>query len=87
MKMINIEGIKTDDTLKIVLDGRIDSTNAADVEKQIDEIVNDNSFENLVLDAEKLAYISSAGLRIILRLKKANASLKIVNVSSAKKKD
>ena len=82
MKMINIEGIKTDDTLKIVLDGRIDSTNAADVEKQIDEIVNDNSFENLVLDAEKLAYISSAGLRIILRLKKSNASLKIINVSS-----
>ena len=80
--MISINGEKTDNTLKITLDGRIDSTNAADVEKQLDDIVNENSFEELIIDAQKLEYISSAGLRIILRLKKNNASLKIVNVSS-----
>ncbi|MBR2191342.1 MAG: anti-sigma factor antagonist [Eubacterium sp.] len=80
--MISINGEKTDNTLKIVLDGRIDSTNAADVEKQLDDIVNENSFEELIIDAQKLEYISSAGLRIILRLKKNNSSLKIVNVSS-----
>ena len=82
MKMISINGEKTDNTLKITLDGRIDSTNAADVEKQLDDIVNENSFEELIIDAQKLEYISSAGLRIILRLKKNNASLKIINVSS-----
>jgi uncharacterized protein (TIGR02172 family) len=82
MKMISINGVKTDNTLKIALDGRIDSTNAADVEKQLDDIVNENSFEELIIDAQKLEYISSAGLRIILRLKKNNSSLKIVNVSS-----
>ena len=80
--MISINGEKTDNTLKITLDGRIDSTNAADVEKQLDDIVNENSFEELIIDAQKLEYISSAGLRIILRLKKNNSSLKIVNVSS-----
>ncbi len=80
--MISINGVKTDNTLKIALDGRIDSTNAADVEKQLDDIVNENSFEELIIDAQKLEYISSAGLRIILRLKKNNSSLKIVNVSS-----
>lgn len=80
--MISINGEKTDNTLKITLDGRIDSTNAADVEKQLDDIVNENSFEELIIDAQKLEYISSAGLRIILRLKKNNASLKIINVSS-----
>ncbi|MBP5772913.1 MAG: anti-sigma factor antagonist [Eubacterium sp.] len=80
--MISINGEKIDNTLKITLDGRIDSTNAADVEKQLDDIIGENTFENLVIDAEKLAYISSAGLRIILRLKKNNASLKIINVSS-----
>lgn len=80
--MISINGEKTDNTLKIKLDGRIDSTNAADVEKQLDDIVNENSFEELIIDAQKLEYISSAGLRIILRLKKNNSSLKIVNVSS-----
>ncbi len=82
MKMISINGEKTDNTLRIALDGRIDSTNAADVEKQLDDIVNENSFEGLIIDAEKLEYISSAGLRIILRLKKNNPSLKIVNVTS-----
>ena len=80
--MISINGEKTDNTLKIALDGRIDSTNAADVEKQLDDIINENSFEELIIDAQKLEYISSAGLRIILRLKKNNSSLKIVNVSS-----
>ena len=80
--MISINGEKTDNTLKITLDGRIDSTNAADVEKQLDDIVNENSFEELIIDAQKLEYISSAGLRIILRLKKNNASLRIINVSS-----
>ena len=80
--MISINGEKVDNTLKIALDGRIDSTNAADVEKQLDDIVNENSFEELIIDAQKLEYISSAGLRIILRLKKNNSSLKIVNVSS-----
>lgn len=80
--MISINGEKTDNTLKIALDGRIDSTNAADVEKQLDDIINENSFEELIIDAQKLEYISSAGLRIILRLKKNNSSLKIINVSS-----
>ena len=80
--MISINGVKTDNTLKIALDGRIDSTNAADVEKQLDDTINENSFEELIIDAQKLEYISSAGLRIILRLKKNNSSLKIVNVSS-----
>ena len=69
-------------TLTIYLEGRIDSNNAADIEKEIDGIIEENDFESLVLDADKLDYISSAGLRIILRLKKANDSLKIINVSS-----
>ena len=69
-------------TLTIYLEGRIDSNNAADIEKEIDGIIEENDFESLVLDADKLEYISSAGLRIILRLKKANDSLKIINVSS-----
>lgn len=35
----------------------------------------------LTLDAENLSYISSAGLRVILKLKKRHSELKIINVS------
>ena len=82
MKMIEIKGVMNEDTLTISLDGRIDSTNAEDVEKQITEIREANDYKNIIIDAQKLDYISSAGLRIILRIRKEEESLKIVNVSS-----
>ena len=38
--------------------------------------------KNIVLDAENLVYISSAGLRVLIKLRKmAGAPLKIINVS------
>ena len=65
----------------IKLTGKIDSSNAADIETKINEQIADYSGE-LVLDASDLEYISSAGLRVILRLKKANASTKVINCNS-----
>ncbi len=65
--------------LTVALEGRIDSANAAEAEKEI-LAATDGFTGELVLDAEKLAYVSSAGLRVILRLKKAYPSLRIVNV-------
>lgn len=67
--------------LTIFLTGRVDSSNAEAAEKEMQSILTSNSAGALVLDAEDLSYISSAGLRVILRLRKANASLKIVNAS------
>lgn len=72
----------TNGTLTIYLAGRIDSSNAEAVETEMQSIIAANSADALVLDAGELAYISSAGLRVILRLRKANATLKIVNASS-----
>ena len=82
MKMIEIKGVMSEDTLTISLNGRIDSTNAEDVEKQITEIREANNYDKIIIDAQKLDYISSAGLRIILRIRKEEDSLKIINVSS-----
>lgn len=67
--------------MTVKLTGRIDSSNAADVEKNINEQIGDYTGE-LVVDAAELDYISSAGLRVILRLKKANASTRIINCNS-----
>ena len=61
--------------------GRIDSANASQVEKEIQDALVAVTFRELVIDAEKLDYVSSAGLRVILRLRKSNPTLKIINVS------
>ncbi|MBR0189961.1 MAG: anti-sigma factor antagonist [Clostridia bacterium] len=68
--------------LIVFLSGRIDSSNADAVEKEITALRDANSYDALVLDADNLEYISSAGLRVVLRLKKAEASFSVINASS-----
>ena len=70
------------DILYIAIEGRIDASNAADAEKSIFNIKNDNPGKHTVIDADKLEYISSAGLRVILRLRKEEPKLAIINVAS-----
>ena len=68
--------------MNIKLSGRIDSNNAADVEKDILAQLEGHKDETIVFDAEDLEYISSAGLRVILRIRKECADVKIINVNS-----
>ena len=70
------------DILYIVVAGRIDASNAAEAEEKIFSIKNDNPGKYTVVDADKLEYISSAGLRVILRLRKEEPKLAIINVAS-----
>lgn len=65
----------------IELNGHITTVNAAETEAAIRELLAGEAFEELILDAENLQYISSAGLRVILRLLKAGHKLRMVNVS------
>lgn len=60
----------TDKTLTISIEGEINSNNAEQIETEIDEIISKNICEKLILDFENLTYISSAGLRVVLKLKK-----------------
>lgn len=69
-------------TLTINLDGRIDSNNAHNVEEEIQAIIDDTKPDYLVLNAAKLEYISSAGLRILLHFKKNYPNFTITEVSS-----
>ena len=68
------------DILYIAVEGRVDASNAADAENKIFEIKNANPDKHVVLDAEKLEYVSSAGLRVILKLRKEAPKLAIINV-------
>lgn len=70
------------DILYINLDGRVDATNASSVEEKIQAIRQENAGLHTVLDLEKLVYISSAGLRILLRLRKEDSELSLINVST-----
>ena len=68
--------------LTIYLEGNVDTSNAEQVGQEIDEIRAANPDGSFVLDMENLKYISSAGLRQILRLKKKESDFKIINCSS-----
>lgn len=68
------------DILYICLKGRISSDNVDALEVEIRNLIGDRT--EYAFDAEKLEYISSAGLRLLLKLKKDN-DIMVVNVSSA----
>ena len=61
---------KTADGGKLVLEvsGRVDTVTAPELENSINE--NINGVTELVLDLKDLVYISSAGLRVILKAQK-----------------
>ena len=70
------------DILYIAIEGRIDASNASVAEEEIFNIKNNNKDTHTVIDADKLEYISSAGLRVILKLRKEEPKLAIINVSA-----
>lgn len=68
--------------MTIALSGHIDSNNAPEVEAQVMAQREARPHQELILDLKELAYISSAGLRVILRLRKLEPQLKLINVSA-----
>ncbi len=54
--------------LNIALEGRLDTTTAPQLEAELKQSIADNT--ELIFDFEKLEYLSSAGLRILLAAQK-----------------
>ena len=72
---------KNDSPAVLALAGRLDTVTAPELEARLTELLP--TAESLTFDLEKLEYISSAGLRVILKVQKAlsgKAGLKLVNV-------
>ena len=65
----------------IELKGRIDSNNAQAVWEAINQKIAGKKGAPVDLDCQKLVYISSAGLRGLLRLRKSNPDITIRNVN------
>lgn len=71
------------EALNIALEGRLDTMTAPQLESEVKESLE--GVKELVFDFEKLDYVSSAGLRVILSAQKAmnkQGSMKILNVNS-----
>ena len=76
---MKIDFTKNNRSITVSLDGRMDTTTAPEIEKFL--IENCVDINELILNCEKLVYVSSAGLRILLSThKKMNGSMKLVNV-------
>ena len=69
-----------DNVLTIALKGTIDSVSAPTNEEELNQIRKSHPAETIILDCSLLDYISSAGLRVILRLKKEVDDTKLINV-------
>ncbi len=74
---------KNGTTLNLSLEGRLDTTTAPQLENELKQSITDVT--ELVLDFEKLEYISSAGLRVLLSAQKVmnkQGTMVIKNVCS-----
>ena len=76
---MKIDFNKTEGTLQVALDGRLDTTTAPALESFFAENYDGNGA--LVLDCANLAYVSSAGLRVLLSAqKKSKGNMKLTHV-------
>ena len=73
-----------DQSATLGLVGRLDTITAPRLEEELKEILS--NVTELVLDFEKLEYISSAGLRVLLSAQKVmsrQGSMKLIHVNEA----
>jgi len=71
----------SDNLLTLFFEGELNSYNADVMEKEIDEVLSSSKFQTLNLDFTKLHYISSAGLRIILKIKQKHDDSHVINAN------
>ncbi len=80
--MLNINKKLEDKTLTVTLEGRLDTTTAPQLEAELKSDLADVT--SLVMDFEKLEYISSAGLRVLLSAQKImnkQGEMKLIHVN------
>ncbi|MBC3887220.1 anti-sigma factor antagonist [Acetobacterium paludosum] len=71
---MNIEFKKENENTVVDMEGRLDTNTAPDFQKELEEYYNAQGF-SLILDFEKLDFVSSAGLRVLLLIQKKSKAL------------
>jgi anti-sigma B factor antagonist len=80
--MLNVTIEKKGSDLLVALEGRLDTVTAPQFESELKEILS--GITKLTIDAEKLEYVSSAGLRVMLSAHKTmskQGSMVVKNLS------
>lgn len=81
--MLNINKEINDTTLTIRLDGRLDTLTASELEEVLDRSLSGTT--ELIFDFEKLVYLSSAGIRVLIyahQIMEEQSGMTIKNVSA-----
>ena len=72
------------EALTLIVSGRLDTQTAPELEKELDSVLS--GLKELTFDFAKLEYVSSAGLRVILKAQKAmnaQGSMKLTGVNDS----
>ena len=78
--MLNINKILDGSALTITLEGRMDTASSARLDADLRSSLG--GVTSLVMDLAGLEYISSAGLRVLLRIRKTHPDMRITGVNS-----
>ena len=62
------------------LEGELNSYNAEEVENELEKTIAEGGFDTVVWDIANLRYMSSAGLRIVARVKQQFDDFTIINM-------
>ena len=81
---MTIEKKINNDALTLIVSGRLDTQTAPELEKELDSVLI--GLKELTFDFANLEYVSSAGLRVILKAQKAmnaQGSMKLTGVNDS----
>ena len=81
---MTIEKKLTGEAATLVVSGRLDTQTAPELEAELDAVLS--GFKELAFDMTNLEYVSSAGLRVILKAQKAmnaQGSMKLTGVNDS----
>ena len=81
--MLSINKIIKDESAVFKLEGKIDTITSRDLAKEINSVLD--SLSCLLLDFDRVEYISSAGIRVLVAAKKSMSNrgeVKITNVNA-----
>ena len=81
---MTIEKTTENEKVTLIVSGRLDTTTAPELEAALDEVLENT--KELIFNLENLEYISSAGLRVILKAQKSmntKGSMKLTGVNDS----
>ncbi|MDY3303632.1 MAG: STAS domain-containing protein [Clostridia bacterium] len=81
---MTIEKTTENEKVTLTVSGRLDTTTAPELEAALDEVLENT--KELIFNLENLEYISSAGLRVILKAQKSmntKGSMKLTGVNDS----